>query len=38
MNIFKTLNKEYMFKIGVSRLIGIQANVTYYTLYPLCKS
>jgi hypothetical protein len=34
MNIFfnfvKTLNKEYMFKVGLSRFIGIQANVIVY--------
>jgi len=34
MNIFfnfvKTLNKVYMFKVGLSRFMGIQANVTIY--------
>ncbi len=34
MNIFfnfvKTLSKEYMFKVGLSRFIGIRANVTIY--------
>jgi hypothetical protein len=34
MNIFfnfvKTLNKEYMFKLGSSRFMGIQANVIVY--------
>jgi hypothetical protein len=34
MNIFfnfvKTLNKEYMFKVSISRLMQIQANVILY--------
>jgi hypothetical protein len=29
-NFVKTLNKEYMFKLGLSRFIGIQANATIY--------
>jgi hypothetical protein len=34
MNIFfsfvKTLNKDYMFKAGLSRFMGIQAKLTIY--------
>jgi hypothetical protein len=34
MNIFfnfvKTLNKKYMFKVDLSRLMGIQAKVAIY--------
>jgi hypothetical protein len=34
MNIFfnfvNTLNKDYMFRIGLSRLMGIQAKFTMY--------
>jgi hypothetical protein len=34
MNVFfnfvKALNKEYMFKVGLSKFIGIQAKVTIY--------
>jgi hypothetical protein len=29
-NFFETLNKEYILKIGLSRFMGIQANVTNY--------
>jgi hypothetical protein len=27
-NFVKTLNKEYMFKVGLSKFMGIRANVT----------
>jgi hypothetical protein len=34
MNIFfnfvKTLNKDYMFKVGLSRFMGIQAELIVY--------
>jgi len=34
MNIFfnfvKTLNKDYMFRVGLSRFMGIQAKLTIY--------
>jgi hypothetical protein len=34
MNIFfnfvKTLNKDYMFRVGLSRFMGIQAKLIFY--------
>jgi len=29
-NLVKTLNKEYMFKVGLSIFMGIQANAIVY--------